>query len=232
MQHIEFIFEWAKQHCIHLSEWILLAARSWQYRTGAERRPQSDLFEMTSRVLSSAQYHRLTDITVLSKPLNSLEHCISTTTMSNRRPVRDSNPAPLSFEPQSYRISHRSLSHTEEKWDYNKEQIRVPRRIYVGVVPFNTIRKIVDPRAAHISVVTINFLLKALPVYIKEPVRLPRAFTIRSKSFWRSLSWQTLICFASNVRGVDSTTRPCYLDVGTMLSRYTVFHRLIEQSEK
>ena len=60
------------------------------------------LFQMTSRVLYSAQYHRQH-----SMPLLSLEHCICTTTMTNIRPDRDSNLSYLGYKPQSIRISHR-----------------------------------------------------------------------------------------------------------------------------
>ena len=45
--------------------------------------------------------------TVHSMPLNSLEHCICTTTMTNIRPDRDSNLVPPGYKPQSIRMSHR-----------------------------------------------------------------------------------------------------------------------------
>ena len=45
------------------------------------------LFRMTSRVLYSAQYHRQ-HCSVHSMPLNSLEHCLCTATMTNIRPDR------------------------------------------------------------------------------------------------------------------------------------------------
>ena len=47
------------------------------------------------------------DNTAHSIPLNSLEHGICTTPMTNIRPDRDLNPVPLNFEPQTGRISHR-----------------------------------------------------------------------------------------------------------------------------
>ena len=40
------------------------------------------------------------DSTTQYIPLNSLEHCTCTTSMTNNRPGRDSNQVPLSFEPQ------------------------------------------------------------------------------------------------------------------------------------
>ena len=40
-------------------------------------------------------------------PLNSLEHCICTTTMTNIRPDRDSNLVPPGYKPHSIRMSHR-----------------------------------------------------------------------------------------------------------------------------
>ena len=45
--------------------------------------------------------------TALYRLLNSLEHCIYTTLMTNIRPGRDSNQVPLSFEPQPDQMSHR-----------------------------------------------------------------------------------------------------------------------------
>ena len=43
--------------------------------------------------------HSSTGSTVHSMPLNSLEHCICTTTMSNIRPDRDSNLVPPGYKP-------------------------------------------------------------------------------------------------------------------------------------
>ena len=44
---------------------------------------------------------------VHSRPLNSLEHCICTTTVINIRPDRDSNLIPPGYKPQSIRVSRR-----------------------------------------------------------------------------------------------------------------------------
>ena len=51
--------------------------------------------------------HSTIGSTVHSMPLNSLEHCIGTPTMTNIRPDRDSNLVPPSYKPQSIRRSHR-----------------------------------------------------------------------------------------------------------------------------
>ena len=47
------------------------------------------------------------DSTLHPIPLNSLEHCICTTTMTNIRPDRDSSLVPPGYKPQSIRMSHR-----------------------------------------------------------------------------------------------------------------------------
>ena len=49
--------------------------------------------------------HSTIDSTAHSRPLNSLEHCIYTTPMTNIRPGRGSNQVLLSFKPQPNRIS-------------------------------------------------------------------------------------------------------------------------------
>ena len=51
--------------------------------------------------------HNTIGSTVHSMPLNSLEHCICITTMTNIRPDRDSNLVPPGYKPQSIRMSHR-----------------------------------------------------------------------------------------------------------------------------
>ena len=51
--------------------------------------------------------HSTIGSTVHSMLLNSLEHCICTTTMTNIRPDRDSNLVPPCYKPQSIRMSHR-----------------------------------------------------------------------------------------------------------------------------
>ena len=51
--------------------------------------------------------HNTIGSTVHSMPLNSLEHCICTTTMTNILPDRDSSLVPPGYKPQSIRMSHR-----------------------------------------------------------------------------------------------------------------------------
>ena len=51
--------------------------------------------------------HRPIDSTAHSRPLNSLDHCICTTPMTNIRTSRDSNPVPLNSKLQPDRMSHR-----------------------------------------------------------------------------------------------------------------------------
>ena len=48
-------------------------------------------------------------------PLNSLEHCICTTTMTNIRPERHSNLVPPGYKPQAKRMSHRGRPESELK---------------------------------------------------------------------------------------------------------------------
>ena len=62
------------------------------------------LFRMTLRALYSSQYP--IGSTINSMPLDSLEHCICTTTMTNIRPNLNSNIVPLGYKPQSIRMSH------------------------------------------------------------------------------------------------------------------------------
>ena len=50
--------------------------------------------------------HSAIGSTVHSRPLNSVEHCICTTTMTNIRPDRDSNLVLPGNKPQSIRMSH------------------------------------------------------------------------------------------------------------------------------
>ena len=51
--------------------------------------------------------HSTIGSTVHSMPLNSLEHCICTTTVTNTRPDWDSNLVPPGYKPQSIRMCHR-----------------------------------------------------------------------------------------------------------------------------
>ena len=56
------------------------------------------LFWMTSRVLYSVQYHRQH---YTLQPLNSLEHCICTTTITIIRRAQHSNLVPPGYKPQN-----------------------------------------------------------------------------------------------------------------------------------
>ena len=58
--------------------------------------------------LQSSIVHSTIDNTAQSRPLNSLEHFIHvfTTSMTHIRPGRNSNPVPLSFEPQLDGMRH------------------------------------------------------------------------------------------------------------------------------
>ena len=47
------------------------------------------------------------NFTAHSMPLNGLEHCIDTTSMTNIRPNQYLNPVALSFKPQQDRTGHR-----------------------------------------------------------------------------------------------------------------------------
>ena len=49
--------------------------------------------------------HIAIDITAHSMPLNSLEHGVGTTSMTNIRLDQDLNPVALSFEPQQDRMA-------------------------------------------------------------------------------------------------------------------------------
>ena len=51
--------------------------------------------------------HTTIESTARSGPLNSLEHCVWTTSMTSIRLGRDSNQVHLCFEPQSNRMSHK-----------------------------------------------------------------------------------------------------------------------------
>ena len=55
--------------------------------------------------------------TVLSRSMNSLEHCICATTMINIRPDRDSSLVPPGYKPQSIQMSHRGR---QQNWTVTK----------------------------------------------------------------------------------------------------------------
>ena len=81
--------------------------KSWQYRD--TRKPTPGLFP----TFISNDFKGSIGSTVHSRPLNGLEHCICTTTMTNIRPDRDSNLVTLGYKPQSIRMSHRGRPGSE-----------------------------------------------------------------------------------------------------------------------
>ena len=71
--------------------------------------------------------------TVHAMPLNSLEHCICTTTMTNILHDRDSNMVPPGYKPQLIRMSHKvnpetkgcfSIWNHHNKMSYTRRQIK------------------------------------------------------------------------------------------------------------
>ena len=65
------------------------------------------LYEIILRILNIQGFiiMRITIHNIVpSRPLNSLEHCLCSTSMTNIRTGRDSKPVPLSFKPQLDRI--------------------------------------------------------------------------------------------------------------------------------
>ena len=89
---------------VEVSEYLFtsLSKQSWQYRD--RMKPEVGIMSYSNRMISGLLLvHSTIDSTVHSRPLNSLEHCICTTSMTNSPPGRDS----LSFEPQPDRTSHR-----------------------------------------------------------------------------------------------------------------------------
>ena len=93
---------WMSEYCF-----TSLSAQSWQYRD--RRKPEAgnmpySYFEWLQEFFI---VHSTIGSTEHSKPMNSLEHCISTTTMANIRPDWDSNLVPPGYKLLSIRINHR-----------------------------------------------------------------------------------------------------------------------------
>ena len=84
-----------------------LSVQSWQYRD--RRKPEAGTMPYSYFEWLQGFFivHSTTGSTIHSRPLNSLEHCICTTTTTNIRPDRDSNLVPPGYRPQSIRMSHR-----------------------------------------------------------------------------------------------------------------------------
>ena len=83
---------------------------TWQYRD--RRKPEADTmpYSYSEWLQGFFMVHSTIGRTVHSIPLNSLEHCICTTTMTNIRPDRDSNLVPQRYKLQSIQMSHRGRS--------------------------------------------------------------------------------------------------------------------------
>ena len=77
--------------------------------------------------------HSTIGSTVHSMPLNSLEHCICTTTMTNIRPDRDSNLVPPGYKPQSIRMSHRGRPSQVE---YHIEYSHIEQKVEIDYILF------------------------------------------------------------------------------------------------
>ena len=69
--------------------------------------PKSGLNPFIEWIQGFIIVHTSINSTAHSWPLNSLQHCVCTTSMKSIWPDRDSNPVHLSFEPQPDRMSHR-----------------------------------------------------------------------------------------------------------------------------
>ena len=107
---------WSKMHqsrhplSEHLSEYYFtsLSAQSWQYRD--RRKPEGGTMPYSYFEWLQGFFimHSTIGSTVHSMPLNSFEHCICTTTMTNIWPDRDSNLLFPDYKPQSIRMSLRN----------------------------------------------------------------------------------------------------------------------------
>ena len=88
-----------------------LSAKSWQYRD--RRKPEAGTIPYSYFEWLQGFFivHSAIGSTIHPMPLNSLEHCICTTTMTNIRPDRDSNLVPSGYKPQSIWMSHRGRPH-------------------------------------------------------------------------------------------------------------------------
>ena len=100
--------------CLQCKEYIYiyeycytsLSAQSWQYRE--RRKPEAETMPYSYFEWLQGFFivHSTIGSTAHSMPLNSLEHCICTTTMTNIPPDRDSNLVPPGYKPQLIRMSH------------------------------------------------------------------------------------------------------------------------------
>ena len=81
--------------------------QSWQYRDRRKSKAGTMLYSYFEWLQGFFIVHSTIGSTVHSRPLNSLEHCICTTTITNIRPERGLNLVPPDYKPQSIRMSHR-----------------------------------------------------------------------------------------------------------------------------
>ena len=106
--HLKLCVVTATHNYIYVYEYCftLLSAQSWQYRD--RRKPEAGTMPYSYFEWLQGFFivHSTIGSTVHSMPLNSMEHCICTTTMTNIRPDRDSNLVPPGYKPQSIRMSH------------------------------------------------------------------------------------------------------------------------------
>ena len=80
-----------------------LSTQSWQYRDRIKPEAWTMPYSYLERHQGLFIVHSTINSTVHSGPLNSLEHCISTSTMTNIRPHRDSSLVLPDYKPQSIR---------------------------------------------------------------------------------------------------------------------------------
>ena len=96
---------------IHVSEYeycfTSLSAQSWQYRDRRKPKAGTMPYSYFNWLQGLFIVHSTIGSTVHSMHLNSLEHCICTTTMTNIRTNRNSNLAPPGHKPRPIRMSHR-----------------------------------------------------------------------------------------------------------------------------
>ena len=76
--------------------------------------------------------HSTIDTTAYT-PLNSLDHCIYTTSMTNIRPGRDSNPLPKGFEPQSDRMMAHSFDYKFSKKIQSGENVCLNEVVFLNM---------------------------------------------------------------------------------------------------
>ena len=79
------------------------------------------------------------DSTVHSMPLNSLEYCICTTTMTNIWPARDSNLVPSGYKPQSIRINRPSWPVSWERTTNARNGLYIAEDVWTNLIWQNVV---------------------------------------------------------------------------------------------